>query len=77
MKIEKLYDYDGQIDGYKLGDYYLMKLYTWGNHYEWIINKTGENHYYTCEFDKKLDNGEVILCDNFKQGKQKLIELNK
>ena len=38
MKLEKLYDNDGEVKGYKLGDYYLMKHYcsiTNNNLYTW------------------------------------------
>lgn len=75
-KLIKVYDCDGYLNGYKMGEYYLMKHYTWGNKFDWIINKTGDTHYYEGEFWDKVDLKEVILCENFKDGKMKLMELN-
>lgn len=75
-RVIKLYDEDGIIAGYKLGDYYLMKHYTFGNNYVWIINRTGDNFYLNCEICDLIENGKIILCENFKDGKQKLLKLN-
>ena len=75
IKFEKIYDDDGVVSGYKCGELYIMKHYTWGNRYEWIVNKDGANHYFTCEFDKFVENGEVILCESLKDAKQKVKEM--
>lgn len=75
MKMNKVYDYDGDLIGYEFNGYYLMKHYTWGNSYSWIINQTGEYVYCHCEFSRAYDRGEVIPVGNFKEGKAKLMEL--
>lgn len=74
--MEKIRDTEGDVLGYKLGEFYLMKHYTWANNYEWIVNKTGQSHYFSCEFDNAMREGELILVDNFNDGKKMLIELN-
>ena len=75
IKFEVIRDYDGNVDGYKLGEWYLMKHYYWNNDYEWIINKTGKQHYTGYEFDKAQDNKEIEIVLSCKAGKQRLIEL--
>lgn len=75
MKYEKIYDCDGFVDGYKYGEYYIMKCYTCGSHYEWGINKDGTTHYAICEFDKEVENGNVILCESLKHAKETLKKL--
>lgn len=76
MKFEKIYDWDGEVRGYKLGDFYLMKHYHWGNNYSWIINKTGDTFYFGYEWDKAVRSGEVEMVLTCKQGKERLKELN-
>lgn len=75
IKFEVIRDYDGNVDGYRLGNYYLMKHYHWDNTYNWIINKDGAMHYFECEFWKLVDLGEVEIVLNCKEGKKRLIEL--
>lgn len=75
IKFEIIRDYDKNVEGYKLGNYYLMKHYYWNNDYEWIINKDGTQHYPAGVFDKMLDSGEIELALSCKEGKQRLIEL--
>ena len=75
MKFNKLYDDDYSVKGYECGGYYIMKHYTWANNYEWIINKDGKIHYYDCEFWKLVDSGDVVLCLNLKDAKQKVEKL--
>ena len=70
-------DEDGEVRGYRLGDWYLMKIYTWDNTYSWVINKTGRRVYQDCEFWKLVDEGEVETVGSCKEGKERLIELNK
>ena len=75
VKFEIIRDYvDGSVDGYKLGKWYLMKHYYWGNSYEWIINDTGQNYFYGYESISEMPN--TFLVHSCKEGKQKLIELN-
>lgn len=75
MKIKKIEDYCGEI-GYKLGNYFLIKHYTWGNSFDWIISKENK-HYMSCEIQKETDLGNVIFVDSCKEGKERLLELNK
>lgn len=76
VKFEKIYDeYDGLVDGYKCGEFYIMKYYTWGNNYNWIINKDGRNYYFNFEFDEEVRSGNVILCESLKDAKQKVKEM--
>ena len=72
---EIIRDDDGTVDGYRLGNHYLMKHYYWNNDYEWIINTTGRQAYFQTELSKGLDNGEIELAFSCKQGKQRLMEL--
>lgn len=64
----KLKDSYGETVGYKLGGWYLMKVYTWGNSYEWALNKTGDSFYYKCEEHTGVD-----FFRTFKEGKAELI----
>lgn len=75
IKFEAIRDSEGKIDGYKLGEYYLMKHYYWGNEYEWIINTTGKSFYFQTEFFNELHSGGIELVHSCKQGKQRLVEL--
>ena len=73
VRLNVLRDYDGDVRGYRLGDYYLMKHYTWGNSYEWIINDNGQTHYYTYEGDKfetmpSFKAGVEVLLDKHIEG---------
>lgn len=70
IKFEIIRDCDGVVDGYKLGDWYLMKHYYWNNSYSWIINKTGKCMYTYCEWEKAYKNGEVEVVNSCKQGKE-------
>lgn len=76
-KFEKIYDYDGELRGYKLDDWYLMKIYTWNNVYSWVINKDGRRHYSQVDFSNALATGEIDTVASCKEGKQRLIALNK
>ena len=76
--MNKIYEHYGdrkEVAGYELNGWYLMKKYYYGNSYNWIINKTGESHYFTSEFMKAVESNEVIICESFKDGKAKLLEL--
>lgn len=73
--MKKLIDYDGTIKGYQIGAYYLLKRYTFKNYYSWIITKDIDNaDLMACEFDKKVNNKEIELINNFKEGKKTLLE---
>lgn len=75
MQIVKMRDDEGNITGYNLGDYYLLKMYSWGNDYEWVLSQEEEYPIYHHERQKKIENGDLVFVDSFKEGMQKLIEL--
>lgn len=74
VKFTVIRDYDNEVRGYKLGKWYLVKYYHWLNYYSWIINDTGQNHYYS--FENPVEMPNTYLVKSCKEGKQKLIELN-
>lgn len=76
IEFEVLRDDDGIVDGYRLGDYYLMKHYIWMNDYEWIINTTGRTYYFDRDFRKLVDEGEIQLTSSYESGLKRLIALN-
>ena len=73
-KFLKLYDEDGEVRGYKLGDHYLMKVYGWSG-YSWVINKDGRRHYSSVDYSNALANHEVESVSSCKAGKARLKEL--
>ncbi len=73
-KFEVIRDYNNEVAGYKLGEYYLMKHAIWGNDYEWIINKTGQTFYFSCEWREEYEAGNIELVESCKVGKQILRE---
>ena len=76
MKFEKIRDiYDDTINGYKYGDYYLMKHYFFNNQFSWIIAKTDKLYYTTYEYNKLYDAGEIIPVCNYKEGKKMIIAM--
>lgn len=74
IKFEVIRDLDGDVNGYKLGEWYLIKRYYWGNNYEWIINQTGETHYFDCEFSRAYSEGKIEIVSSCKRGKEILIK---
>lgn len=74
IKIEKIYDTDGCIDGYKLGNWYLMKVYYWGysNDYYWVINN---GDWIESGYENKYVHGKTIIPQNCKNGKELLKKL--
>lgn len=64
--------------GYELNGFYLLKDY-YGlrttEQYNWIINKTGKTYQWYGEKNKAIESGEAINVKNFKEGKEKLLEL--
>ncbi len=60
VKFEVLRDDDGEVRGYKLGNYYLVKHYIWNNTYEWIINTTGKDYYYAL-YDEDIKAEDKVL----------------
>ena len=64
--------------GYELNGIYLLKDY-YGlrqtEQYNWIINRKGSTYQWYGERAKAIDSGEAIAVNNYKQGKEKLIEL--
>ena len=77
MKKEKLYTGDGEnLRGYKIGNYYLLKHYTWGNKYEWLVS-IENNTYMECEIMEALENKKCFFVDSFKDGLEKIEKLDK
>ena len=77
MKFEKVYSWwsiDKELIGYKLGDLYLLKNYTWGNTYDWVISKEKFIHIGSFEMGKLLDEGKIILVNSCKEGKELLLK---
>lgn len=75
-KFETLRDEDG-VYGYKLGNWYLMKIYSWGNSYTWYIFDKPTIHLYDYEKSKMGpvgDGHEQGYVHNLKEGKQILID---
>ena len=68
MKLEKIRDWDGEVAGYKLGDYELVKYYYYGNQYGWKIQRA-----YTVGVVKEKEFVEHVL--SCKKGKERLVEL--
>lgn len=75
-KFETLRDEDG-VYGYKLGNWYLMKIYSWGNSYTWYIFDEPRISLYEYEKSKMGpvgDDREQGWVHNLKEGKQILID---
>lgn len=64
--------------GYKVGNVYLLKNY-YGlrqtEQYNWIITKKEYGYSWINEIDKAIKNDEAFFVDNFKIGKEKLLEV--
>lgn len=76
IKFEKIRGIDGEVEGYKCQEgYYIMKHYTWGNNYEWVINKDGDQFYPAHQIYDLQESGEIIICDTLKQAKAKVLKL--
>ena len=75
-KFETLRDDDG-VYGYKLGNWYLMKIYYWGNNYTWYVLSTPEIYLSTYEKSQMHhvsgDNDQGYVS-NLKEGKQILLD---
>lgn len=70
-------DFDGEVSGYKLGNWYLMKIYGWGDIVNWYIFDEPKNHLYECEKSKMGyvgDGNEQGWVRSCKEGKQILID---
>ena len=76
MKLEKIKVLPNET-GYKLGEWYLLKHYTWGNKYNWFIAKELYVAIMSCEIGKLLDENKIEFVSSFKEGKQKLEEIIK
>lgn len=73
-KLETLRDFDGEIRGYKLGQYYLMKRYYYNNTFSWLVCKEDRNTW-GFNLGDLINKGEVIPALTFKRGKALLIKL--
>lgn len=68
MKKEVLKKWNGDVRGYKIGDYYLLKHYTWGNKYNWIISKEDFYAIMSCEVGKLFDEKRIEFVPSKKDG---------
>lgn len=76
VKFEKIRDYDDSVKGYRLGKYYLLKFYTWGNTYSWCVTDTADipaTDLNMLKFEKEHFVKWVFSC---KEGKEMLCALN-
>lgn len=76
-KFKKIYDSDNEVIGYKLGKYYLMKIWGWGNRYDWAISDEPVCTYFLVEVDKRLEQGKMYFVNSCKKGKEELLRLAK
>ncbi len=76
--IEKIYNYDMKVKGYKCGNFYLLKNY-YGTgiteRYSWVITKQETGYWNYIDLRKAFENNEALSVDNFIDGKNKLIEI--
>lgn len=76
IKFEKIRDWDGEVKGYRLGKYYLLKHYTWNNYYCWGVTDTDEIPYSSVLLRKFEEEHFLRWVNSCKQGKELLIKLN-
>ena len=76
-KFTVIRDYDGEVQAYQLGKWYLCKIYGWGNLYTWYIFDKLTIHLFEYEKAKMgyvgdgYEQGYVLNCA---EGKKILIE---
>lgn len=76
VKFNVYRDYDGDVRGYGLGEYKLVKHYGFNNSYSWVIEKHGVGASpMDCEFWKQVDKGDVEIVSSCKAGKERLVDL--
>lgn len=75
LKCKTMRDSSGHIEGYRLGNHYLIKHYYDNNHYSWLINSDGRTYYYPTEITRGIDNNEIEIAFSCKEGKLRLIQL--
>ncbi len=71
--MKKLLDTDNKVRGYEHNGKYLLKHYTWGNKFDWIISNKDFIKIMSCEITDLFDNGTIKFVDSFKQGKEELL----
>lgn len=72
MKVEKIKS--SYIEGYTLGNYYLLKNYTFGNKYSWILSKEC-TYYGSYESDREYEQGNIKYVGTCSNGKELLKKL--
>ena len=76
-KFEVIRDDDGDISGYHLGNWYLMKIYNWSNSFNWYIFDEPKIHLYEYEKSKMSrvdDNNPQGYVLNMREGKKILLD---
>lgn len=74
--MRKVKGYDGTTIGYETNGWYLLKRYTWGNYYDWVITQDKRDRQcFMVEFDKKLENKQVRIANSYKQGIEEIKRL--
>ncbi len=71
-KIEKLRDSDGEVMGYFLGGYYLLKRYVWMNQYCWCVTDSMDIPWFDCDFDRYKETHFLRWVHSCKEGKELL-----
>jgi hypothetical protein len=77
IKFTVIRDYDGEVQAYQLGKWFLCKIYSWGNLVNWYIFDHLEIALFDCEKTKLgyigdgNKEGYVLNC---REGKRILIE---
>ena len=69
MKKEKVRTSTGEVKGYKIGDWYLIKQYNYfGSGYSWYISKEDHGQIMSCVIGRLLDNKEIEFVESMKDG---------
>ena len=76
VKFNVIRDWDGDVRGYALGEYKLVKHYGWGNSYSWVIVKRANDVAAAdCDFWRQYNNNELEIVSSCKSGKERLVDL--
>ena len=76
-KFEVIRDDDGEISGYKLGNWYLMKIYSWSGYVNWYILDNPTNYlseYERSKMNRVDDNNPQGYVLNMREGKKILLD---
>lgn len=71
-KIEKLKDSDGEVMGYFLNGYYLLKKCVWMNQYAWCVTDDMDALWFGCDVEKFADTHFFRWVNSYKEGRELL-----